>query len=337
MRALRCIAPHNVQIVDIPEPKIGADELLVEPLASGICGTDLEIIEGGVDPAYIRYPITLGHEWVGRVVSPGNGVSSPKVGSKIVVEGIIPCEKCVECLKGATNRCAIYDEIGFTRDGAGAQRIAVPAHLHHVLNEKVSLESAALVEPAAVVYQGLLRLDPVQGANILVVGDGTIGLLAAKLLQKFLPANVDMFGLRQSQNQLAMQAGASKFITNKDELTKNYDYVVEAAGAIVAVELAISQAKRGGKILLLGYPEQGARLQLGVHDLINNDITLHASFSYTRRSWKSVVDQLNSGELDLTFIVTHRFPLEEWESALKILKTGTSEARGKVLLTLNGD
>ena len=67
MKALRCLAPHDVQIVEVPNPQPLQHDLLIKPIATGICGTDIEIIEGGVDPAFIRYPITLGHEWVGRV------------------------------------------------------------------------------------------------------------------------------------------------------------------------------------------------------------------------------------------------------------------------------
>jgi len=146
-----------------------------------------------------------------------------------------------------------------------------------------------------------------------------------------------MFGIRPSQRDLAIHSGVSHFITDKDLLTKDYDYVIEAAGAIAAVEIALSQGKRGAHVLLLGYPEQGATLPLGVHDLINNDLSIYASFSYTQRSWKSVVDLLNSGELDLSFIVTHRFPLTEWAAALETLRSASSGARGKVLLTLNDD
>jgi threonine dehydrogenase-like Zn-dependent dehydrogenase len=113
--------------------------------------------------------------------------------------------------------------------------------------------------------------------------------------------------------------------------------VIEVAGAISAVELAQTQGTRGAEILLLGYPEQGARLSLGVHDLSNNDTTIHASFRYSRKSWQAVVDLLNSGELDLSFVVTHRFALKEWSQALSALKAVGSEPRGKVLLTLNLD
>jgi len=335
MRALRCLAPNKVSVVDIPKPELQSEYLLIKPLATGICGTDLEIIEGGVDPAYIRYPITLGHEWVGRIVA--SGANDFAVGARVVVEGVVPCERCDECQAGATNRCAKYDEIGFTRDGAAADFISVPAKLAHIIADQVSDESAALVEPAAVVYQGLLRINPTPDSKILIVGDGTIGLLATTLSKVFQPRVLDVYGIRSSQEGLVRQAGADRFVTDSSQLTKDYDYVIEAAGAIAAVDLALTQGKRGAQVLLLGYPEHGARLSLAVHDLINNDVTIHASFSYTRKSWKAIVDLLNSGDLDLTFVVTHRYQLEQWPEALETLRALTSQPRGKVLLALNLD
>lgn len=335
MRALRCLAPNDVCVVDIPKPELQHEYLLIRPLATGICGTDLEIIEGGVDPAYIRYPITLGHEWVGRIVA--SGANDFAVGARVVVEGVVPCERCDECQAGATNRCAKYDEIGFTRDGAAAEFISVPEKLAHIIADQVSDESAALVEPAAVVYQGLLRINPTPDSKILIVGDGTIGLLATTLSKVFQPRVLDVYGIRSSQEGLVRQAGADRFVTDSSKLTNEYDYVIEAAGAIAAVDLALTQGKRGAQVLLLGYPEHGARLSLAVHDLINNDVTIHASFSYTRKSWKAIVDLLNSGDLDLTFVVTHRYQLEQWPEALETLRALTSQPRGKVLLALNLD
>ena len=89
-----------------------------EPIAIGVCGTDLEIVDGKIDPAYVKYPIVLGHDWCGRVIKVGANVDSTEVGARVVVEGIIPSGVCFECLDGNTNRCTTYDEVVFTRPGA---------------------------------------------------------------------------------------------------------------------------------------------------------------------------------------------------------------------------
>ena len=157
MRALTVRRPGEVELEQRPDPQPATGELLIAPVVVGICGTDLDIIDGTIDPAFVRYPIVLGHEWAGRVVA---GNRSIPAGARVVVEGLVPCGHCAECAAGATNRCQNYDEFGFTRDGAAADLLVAPARLVHTLEPHVSWESGALVEPAAVVYRALDRARP---------------------------------------------------------------------------------------------------------------------------------------------------------------------------------
>src|SRR5450759_3818157 len=144
-------------------------EVLVRPELVGLCGTDLEIIDGRIDPAYIRYPIVLGHEWTGIVTG-----GSPPADNRVVVQGIIGCGHCARCGSGQTNLCETYDEIGFTRDGAAVGQVAVPAVLVHPLAAAVSADDAVLTEPSAVVYRALARAGVMPGCRALVIGDGTV-------------------------------------------------------------------------------------------------------------------------------------------------------------------
>ena len=160
MKTLVAFTGERVEILESAEPTLASDEVLVAPILTGICGTDLEIIHGKIDPAYVIYPVVIGHEWCGRVLEVGSEVDSLCVGDRIVVEGIIPCDHCFECTSGNSNRCTTYDEIGFTRPGAAAELIKVPARLVHKIADSVSNESAALVEPTSVVTQGILKAAP---------------------------------------------------------------------------------------------------------------------------------------------------------------------------------
>ena len=188
--------------------------------------------------------------------------------------------------------------------------------------------------------QGLHRILPKAGAKVLVIGDGTIGLLAAKLIRLYDPASVSLLGLRQEQSALVKIAGVDHFYTSEEQLTEKYDLIIEGAGALSAVAAALSHSQRGAHILLLGYPDHGAKLPIVIDDLINNDLTIHASFSYTQKSWAEIVVLLNSGKIDLSFIATHKFPLSQWESALATVRGGNHKnnaPRGKVFLTLDVD
>ncbi len=175
-------------------------------------------------------------------------------GTRVVVEGIVPCGHCDECLRGATNRCETYDELGFIRDGAAADLLLAPPELIHPLGAGVSWESGALVEPAAVVWRALTRAKPAPGARVLVVGDGTVALLAALLARQLQPSTVVMLGARDDQASLAAAIGIDMFTTVPAAAGTGYDLVVEAAGSAAATSAALAAPGRGGVVLLLGYP-----------------------------------------------------------------------------------
>ena len=323
--------PGDVVLEERDAPILGPGEVLIRPDVVGLCGTDLELVAGVVDPAYTRYPLVLGHEWSGTVVSADGPGLAP--GTRVVAEGVIPCGHCARCRAGDTNLCATYDELGFTRDGAAAGYVAVPAALVHAIGPAVSAEDAALVEPASVVYRALAGSAVAPGCRALVVGDGTVALLAVRLLGLWSPGEIVMLGRRAGQAGLATAAGAARFETAPEAVGTGYDLVIEAAGTTDAVLTALAAARRGGSVVLIGLPPHGDTAAVPVDDLVNNDLTVRGSFSYTSSAWRDVVALLNSGRLHLDFVVTHRFALADWQQALDALR-GSESPRGKVMLTI---
>jgi 2-desacetyl-2-hydroxyethyl bacteriochlorophyllide A dehydrogenase len=333
-RALVVDAPGRIALVERPELVPAADEVVIRPAACGLCGTDLELLRGLVDPAFVRYPLTLGHEWSGVVERVGERVERIAPGDRVVAECIVPCGHCPRCRAGATNTCETYDELGFTREGGASDQVVVPARLVHRLEPSVSLVDAALTEPTSVVMRGYEKATPAPGERVLVIGDGTIALLAAHLATLWSPAEIVMRGLRPVQAELALTAGATSFtVEDDDSLTGAFDLVVEAAGAPRAMTRAIESARRGGRVLLLGLPPTGQMLELPADLLVNNDLTVSASFGYTSAAWARVVALLNAGGIAPGRIVTHRIPLARFAEAFAALEGGEG-ARGKVLLDL---
>ena len=253
---------------------------------------------------------------------------------RVVVEGVVPCEVCDECRRGDTNRCATYDELGFTRDGAAMGFLDAPPSLVHPLAPHVTWEAAVLTEPAAVVLRALQRIAPRAGERVAIVGDGTIALLAALLVRQWQPESVTVLGARTAQADLVASAGADRFLTDPADLPPDVTLLIDAAGATGATTDALSRAARGVKLVLLGFPGQGKSLNLVVDDLINNDVEILGSFSYTQTAWRDVVRLLNDGTFDPTFIVTHRFGLSEFAQALSALREPVG-ARGKILLEVS--
>jgi len=323
MRAFVLTEPGHVGLREWPTPEAASGEVLVRPLLVGMCGTDLELIDGTIDPAYVRYPLVLGHEWVGEF----DGTSS-----RVVVEGIIPCDECDACSRGASNLCSTYEEIGFTKPGALADLISVPSSLVHELDDSVDLNDAVLIEPMAVVWRALTRLPVRKGQRVAVIGDGTIALLTVHLLRLYEPSHVTMIGRRSEQEKLAKRAGADEFVLRTPR--ERFDLLVEAAGTGEAVAHALAMCARGGMVILLGLPPHGTEVAFAPDDLVNDDLIIQGSFSYTREAFADVVRRVNSGDLRPSFVITHRFSLEKAPDAVAALRGGSSEdePRGKVVV-----
>ena len=332
-RALVIGQPGSAAVVEREELRPGPGEVVLRPAYCGLCGTDLDLLAGRVDSAFVRYPLTIGHEWSGRVEAVGEGVTGLAPGDACVSEGIVPCGICASCRSGATNVCEVYDEVGFTREGGAADQIVVPARLVHTLDDSVSLLDAAVVEPSAVVLTGLDKIEAEPGLRIVVIGDGTIALLAVLLLQLRAPAELVVAGRRAEQEQLALELGATRFTLAAPPA--GFDLAIEAAGSTEAVSAAVGAVRRGGTILQLGLPPAGSTLELPGDVLVNNDLTLAASFGYTSAAWRRVVALLNDGTLRPGRLVTHRFALADFEHAFAELAEPTGR-RGKVVLEIAG-
>jgi 2-desacetyl-2-hydroxyethyl bacteriochlorophyllide A dehydrogenase len=261
----------------------------------------------------------------------GLGVAGLAPGQRVIAEGVIPCRTCQRCIRGETNLCEIYDELGFTRPGAAAGQVIVPAQVAHVLPDSVSLAEAALAEPAAVAWRALGRGQPSPGERIAVVGDGTVALLVTHLARLYSPAEVVVHGIRPDQAQLAAELGATSFEVIAPAGAGRFDLVIEAAGTATAVEAAIGLARRGGRVVLLGLAGNDVTARLPVDLVVNNDLRMAASFSYTSAAWAEVTELLRRGSIRLGPLLTHRFGLADYAGGYEALRAG-SGPRGKVLL-----
>jgi L-iditol 2-dehydrogenase len=339
-RALVITEPGVIALHDVAALVPGPGEVVARPAYVGVCGTDLELLDGVVDPAYVRYPLVPGHEWSGLIEAVGPGVTALTPGQPVIAEGIIPDRTCAQCARGNTNLCLTYDEIGFTRAGAAADQLLLPAQVVHPLAAQpgapaVSLADAALAEPAAVAWRGITRGRPRPGERFAVIGDGTVGLITAHLLRLYSPSELVVFGQRPDQAGLAVELGATAFeLAGPADPPAEFDLVIEAAGKPAAVEAAIALARRGGRVVLLGLAGNGVKAGLPIDDVVNNDLAITASFGYTSAAWAEVAGLLRAGKIHLAPLITHRFPLEAFPGAYRTLREATGP-RGKVLLEVN--
>ncbi|MFJ1647000.1 zinc-binding dehydrogenase [Streptomyces sp. NPDC088258] len=325
--------PGVHRLVTGPEPVPGPGEVRVRVAAAGICMSDREVYDGRRDAAYVRYPVTPGHEWAGTVDAVGEGVARELIGRRTVAEGFRACGACDRCREGETSLCAAgYEETGFTVPGAFADHVVVPARLLHPLADDADLRAAALLEPAAVVAAAVRAGRPEPGERIAVVGAGTLGLLAVQLLAASSPGELTVIDPRARRTAQAREFGASGAGTPEDskELHGRFDLVVETAGAPSTAASSCLLARRGGRVVLTGMFTPGATGIDPVH-LSLHQLTVRSVFGAPSAAWSYAVRAFTGGLLDPAPLITHEFPLERFGEAVALVGGG-DPGTGKVLL-----
>jgi len=318
--------PGHAELVERPLPRPGPDEVLVSVAAAGLCGSDVELYDGRRPEGYRSYPVVPGHEWAGTVVEVGEDVARVRAGHRVVAEGVRWCGACARCREGATNLClAPYAETGFTHPGAFSDHVVVPARLVHALPPEADLEQAALLEPAACVAAGVLDSPPAAGTRALVIGAGTLGLLAVCLLRLHSPAELTVVDPREDRRELALALGATAAAVAPPS---DADFVVETAGVGDTLPAALSAARRGGTVIALGIAGSGP-VSIDPDIFAVRNLVVRGVFSAPTRAWEHVVALFGAGMLPLEQLISHRLGLASYERALELVgQPGT----GKVLL-----
>jgi len=332
MRAFMVHGPGRHGLSTVEDPAPGPGEVLVAPAAVGICGSDLELLDGRRPANYVRYPVVPGHEWAGYVVATGQGVTWLEPGTPVVAEGVRSCGTCGRCGEGRTNLCTgrPYAETGFTHAGALAERMVVPAGLVHELAAGRSIASAALIEPAACVATGLLEVGaPRAGSRVAVVGDGPLGLLACTLLRLACPRDLVLFGSRPRRVAYAPAFGATAALLREKAsgagVLGSFDLVVDCTNVASGAATALSLARRAGTVLLLGISGEGASAV--DPDVVSlGHLRVQGVFAASRPAWQWLVSLYDAGLFDPGALITHRFNLDDVDQAFAVLGDRTAGA-----------
>ena len=329
-RAVVIERPGKLALCEVADTEPGPGEAKVRIAYAGICGSDRDLLAGSRPPGYVRYPVIPGHEWSGIVTTVGSDVSSELVGQPVVGEGFRACGSCDACRSGDTTLCAgTYEETGFTQPGAWTDHLVLPAELLHVLPRGSDLRSAAGLEPAACAAQAVLVGAPSASDRVAVVGGGTIGLLATQLLAASEVRELTVVDLDPSIAALARRCGATSVSTQPDPLEGQFDLVIEAAGAVGTAELATRLARRGGRVVLLGIPDEHDRLPTSY--LVTANLTILTVFGAPRRAWDLAVVAFGRGDLDPGVLVTHEMSIADVADAFQLLEN-PPHGLGKILL-----
>jgi L-iditol 2-dehydrogenase len=327
MRAVVVERPGAAALRRVPRPQPGRGDVLVRVGAAGICGSDVEVLEGRRPARYVRYPIIPGHEWAGTVEAIGPGVDTVDEGAAVVGEGFRACGDCARCREGRTNLCtADYHETGFTHAGAFAEFVCVPAHLVHRLPAGTDLAAAAVLEPAACVAQGLLEVDLRPGMTAAGVGSGTLGLLAVALLTRVSPVRLALVGTRAPRLELGRALGATETwnVRLDQRPAPGFDLVFEATGTTDGARTAIDLARRGGTVVLEGISGRSGGIDADA--VVLGHLRVQGVFGASRNAWLWVTELFAAGLLDTEPLVSHSFGLEEHATAFAALADRDGDA-----------
>jgi L-iditol 2-dehydrogenase len=324
-------APGRLDWQDMVLPSPGPGELLLQVRAALTCGTDLKTYHRGHPK--IPLPAPFGHEFSGVVLAAGKGARFAP-GDAVMAVHTGPCLDCFYCRCGQQNLCEQLMESKVL--GAFAEQILLPAHIVacnvHPKPEHLSFEEAAFLEPLACVVHGAQVQPMRQGEVLLVLGAGPIGLLHLLLARSRGVQRVIVAGRRENRLAMARQLGADQVIdVNHTDIVEEVaaatggrgaDQVIECTGHPQAWEISPQLVRKGGRILLYGGCPGGTRVQFDAGRLHYDEITLQGAFHFTPQAVRQALQLLDSGAIEVSPLISGRFPLTQLPKILELLTRG---------------
>ncbi len=325
---------------DVPEPTIRDDEVLIRVKRAGVCGTDVHIYEwDDWAKGRIKPPIVVGHEFAGEVVEVGKLVTDVRAGDRVTAEGHIVDGRCLLCRTGNAHVCPYTKIIGVDRDGCFAEFISMPATNVWHLDDNVSYDIGGIHDPMGNAFHTALTAD-IPGSSVLVTGCGPIGLFAIGICKAAGASRIIASDVNATRLELAAVMGAHDVVRPQEAEAAvkrqtgglGVDVVLEMSGVPSAIHQAFALVRVGGKVQMLGIPARPMEVNFAT-EVIFKGITIYGVVG--RRmydTWHVMTQFLRSGRFDPAPVITHRFPLEQFDDAINAIKSGDA---GKVIFEIS--
>ena len=342
MRALVKQEPApGLVMTEVPEPEIGINDVLIRVDRTGICGTDLHIYDwNSWAEETVPVPLVIGHEFVGEIVEIGSNVSDFRPGDVVSGEGHVVCGRCRNCMAGRRHLCAFAKGIGVDRPGAFAEFISLPMTnvWHH--DPAIDRDVASIFDPFGNAVHTALQF-PVLGEDVVITGAGPIGLMAAAVVRHAGARHVVITDVNPYRLELAAKMGVTLALDVRESsladaqaelgMKEGFDVGLEASGQPAALHEMLANLSHGAKVALLGIPDEP--FDVDWKTVIFDQLTLRGVYGRQMyETWYMMTVMLQSG-LDISPVITHRFPAERFEEAFAAIRTGET---GKVLLHWTG-
>jgi len=322
---------------DVPEPKIGINDVLIRVHRTGICGTDVHIYKWDDWAAKtIRVPMVIGHEFVGEIVEIGSNVTDFRAGQIVSGEGHVVCGRCRNCLAGRRHLCADTKGVGVDRPGAFAELLALPMSNVWVHPDHIDQDVAAIFDPFGNAVHTALSF-PVLGEDVLVTGAGPIGIMAAAVARHAAARYVVITDVNPYRLELARRMGVTRAVNPREQSLKDvqkelgmlegFDVGMEMSGNAQAFRDMLGNMAHGGRIAMLGIPD--TEMAIDWNTVIFHMLTIKGIYGREMyETWYKMNVMLESG-LDIKPVITHHFPYREFLKGFEVMMTGNS---GRVVL-----
>ena len=338
MKALvKSRAEPGLRLEDVPEPKIGINDVLIRVHRTGICGTDVHIYKWDDWAAKtIRVPMVIGHEFVGEIVEIGSNVTDFRAGQIVSGEGHVVCGRCRNCLAGRRHLCADTKGVGVDRPGAFAELLALPMSNVWVHPDDIDQDVAAIFDPFGNAVHTALSF-PVLGEDVLVTGAGPIGIMAAAVARHAAARYVVITDVNPYRLELARRMGVTRAVNPREQSLKDvqkelgmlegFDVGMEMSGNAQAFRDMFGNMAHGGRIAMLGMPDK--EMAIDWNTVILHMLTIKGIYGREMyETWYKMNVMLESG-LDIKPVITHHFPYREFLKGFEVMMTGNS---GRVVL-----
>ncbi len=330
-------AAPGIWLTDIPEPKVGHNDVLIEIAKTAICGTDMHIYNWDAwAQKTIPVPMAVGHEYCGRIVELGSEVKGLKVGDRVSGEGHITCGYCRNCRAGRRHLCKNTVGVGVNRPGAFAEYLAIPAYNAFKLPDSIPDDIASILDPFGNATHTALTFNMV-GEDVLITGAGPIGIMATAIARFTGARHIVVTDVNDYRLELARRMGATRAINvqreSLDQTMKElgifggWDVGLEMSGNVTAFREMLRTMFHGGSVAILGIPPED--MAIDWNQVIFKGLTLKGIYGREMfETWYKMASMLQSG-LKIDPIITHHFPIQEFHQGFETMGSGKS---GKVIL-----